>query len=97
MNSILTHIANLKQTIDTLIPKYLKLKAYAVDLENEKLVLKNKVQYLESEIKKINKRIEIIDLTKGVGEKDSYSIGFTKNRVNTLIREIDKCLSLLND
>ena len=97
LNSILPHIAELKSKLSALLPQYLKLKSDVLNLEDEKIVLQNKIQNLEDEIIKLKKRIEIVNLTKGVSEKDSLSIGFTKTRVNTLIREIDKCISLLND
>ena len=56
-----------------------------------------KIEDLEVEVKGLKKRIEVVDVTKGISVKNSNSVGFARTRVNNLIREIDKCISLLNN
>ena len=61
------------------------------------MILMKKHEALEIEVKELKKRIEVVDLTKGISVKNSNSVDFARTRVNNLIREIDKCISLLND
>jgi len=97
VNTVLPIVVDLKNKIIILLSKYTDLKNSNSLLEDGKLRLEARVEYLEEEIKKLRKRIEIVDLTKGISEQDSSSIGIARTRVNSLIREIDKCILLLND
>ena len=77
--------------------KYTEIKKQNVKLENEKGDLSDKVQELEAEVKHLKQRVEVVDVIKGIDLQDDSSISFARTRVNHLIRDIDKCISLLND
>ena len=97
MNSVLPYIVDLKKKIDVLLSSYQQQKDKNIILDNEKSVLLDKITALETEIHTLKKRVEIVDIAKGIGVKDDQSVSFARGRVNTLIRQIDKCISLLNE
>jgi len=97
VNSILPYIVDLKKKIDVLVSGYQQQKEKNIILDSEKAVLLEKINDLEMEIQALKKRVEIVDMAKGIGIKDDNSISFARSRVNTLIRQIDKCISLLNE
>ena len=81
-----------------------KLRTWAGELENE---VKNLKQLLEAEVHKnaeLNNKIKIIKLAQniGSGKPDDPSNGGTeitelKRKINEYIREIDNCITILND
>ena len=95
--SILSQIIDLKKRVSLLASRYVDIKARNVDLENDKIVLMSKIQGLENEIKELNKRVEVVDVAKGISLENSESIHFARMRVNNLIRDIDKCITFLNE
>ena len=97
MDSILTQIIDLKKRMSLLASRYVNLKERNVGLENDKVVLIRKVQGLENEIKELRKRVEVVDVAKGISLENSDSVSFARSRVNSLIRDIDKCIILLNE
>ena len=44
-----------------------------------------------------NVELLFVDIAKGIVIKDDDSVDFARGRVNNLIRQIDKCISLLNE
>ena len=97
MNSILSHIIDLRNDVDVLASNYQEQKSKNKLLNTEKSSLLEKISDLENEIQTLKQRVEIVDMAKGIGVKDDNSVRFARDRVNTLIRQIDKCISLLNE
>ena len=97
MDSILPHIVDLKKKVLFLTSKYADVKKDKMSLESEKESLVKKIHDLEKEIEELRKRVEVVDLVKGIGMENRNSMDLAKTRVNNLIREIDKCMSLLNE
>ena len=97
MDAILPYITKLKSEIDLLLTKYQSEKNKAFSLSNEREKLMEKIFDLENEIKELKERVDVVDLVKGISEKDDKSASFARSRVNNLIRQIDKCISLLNE
>ena len=64
---------------------------------SDKIDLLERISDLKNEIKELKERVDIVDMAKGIGVKDEDSVTFARDRVNTLIRQIDKCISLLNE
>ena len=97
MNSILSHIIDLRNDVDVLASNYKVQKEKNTLLNTEKSSLLEKISDLEDEIQTLKQRVEIVDMAKGIAVKDDNSVRFARDRVNTLIRQIDKCISLLNE
>ena len=96
MKPISNYIFDLRKQVSTLLANYKELKINKEKLSGEKIMLLQKVENLEAEIKELKKRVEVVDVVQGMTSKDNVS-NFARNKVNGLIREIDKCISLLNE
>tara|TARA_B100000902_G_C27003945_1_gene761290 strand:- start:321 stop:614 length:294 start_codon:yes stop_codon:yes gene_type:complete len=97
VDAILPYIIKLKNEIDLLLTKYQGEKNKALSLSNEREMLMEKIFDLENEIKELKERVDVVDLVKGMNDKDDKSASVARSRVNNLIRQIDKCISLLNE
>ena len=97
MSSISHHVVDLKNQVSSLIARYsaLMLKHKSLNNENENLL--NKIKYLEHEIKALKQKVEIFDVAQSLGHADKKSSGFARDRLNNLIRQIDQCISMLNE
>ena len=97
MDSILPYIVDLKKQITLLVSRYSELKEKNINLRNEKINLTDRIGGLERKVKELKKRVEIVNVAKGIDVVNTEYVGFARSRVNNLIREIDKCMSLLNE
>jgi predicted nuclease with TOPRIM domain len=97
VESILPYIVDLKKNMDVLISRYNEQREQNESLTIEKISLLERITDLKDEIKELKKRVDIVDMAKGIGVRDENSVTFARDRVNTLIRQIDKCISLLNE
>jgi len=97
MDSISHYVFDLKEQVALLLSKYKELRSSNVDLDGQRMNLLKKINYLENEIKVLKKRVEVVDVVQGMRMKDGDSANFARVKVNTLIRQIDKCISLLNE
>ena len=97
MDSISHYILDLKKQVDLLLSRYKELSSRNVDLDAERIHLLKKNDHLENEIKELKKRVEVVDMVQGMSVKDGDSASFARIKVNNLIRQIDKCISLLNE
>ena len=97
MDVLNSQIVDLKKKISLLISNYVNIKDENVKLKVEKQQMVELINRLEQEVKDLKKRVEVVDLVQGVDLKDKDAIIFARKRVNNLIRDIDKCISLLNE
>ena len=97
MDSISPYIFDLKKVVRVMLSRYNEQKEKNVSLAHQNRLMSEKMNVLEREIKELKKRVEIVDIAKGIVIKDDDSADFARGRVNNLIRQIDKCISLLNE
>ena len=97
MDSILPYITDLKNEIDVLLSKHKDEKEKSLNFLSDKKKLLERIDDLENEIKELKERVEAVDVVKGMSIKDDDSVSFARGRVNNLIRQIDQCISLLNE
>jgi len=81
----------------------LKLKSNNDQKKNEIVTLNEKVKSLNSEIKEfqsaideMNEQIKMLKLAKKIDGEDNSSSKEVKLMINEMVREIDKCIALLN-
>ncbi len=93
-----------RDIVDSLIDKFRKLSDLCVALERENSTLKDQLTQQQEETKlwmeksgEWEKRYQNLKLMKTVAGQDSSNADETKARFAKLVREIDKCISLLNE
>ena len=97
VNTLMSHVLDLKKKITSLVANYQNAKNENLKLINDKREMTKEINRLEGEVKILTKRVEVVDLVQGVDLKDKDAMIFARKRVNNLIRDIDKCISLLNE
>ena len=84
-----------KERLDQMIGLHQKMKAERQILKEEKTRLEEQVNLLTISNQDLSKRVEDLKFAKSLvgGNEDSHE---AKIKINRLVREIDKCISLLN-
>lgn len=85
----------LKQNLNSLVIRYKRAKEEKAELIKEFESLKNENKKLKEEYTELNTAYQKISLAKDFAE----SLGGTeeaKSKVNKIVREIDRCIALLN-
>ncbi len=93
-----------RDIVDSLIVKFRKLSDLCVTLECENGTLKEQLRQQQAESKlwmekceEWEKRYQVLKLSRSVAGQDASNADETKARFAKLVREIDKCISLLNE
>jgi chromosome segregation ATPase len=85
----------LNRKLDELFNKYNNLKTGYEDLKTGNEALKNQLQERAARIKELELKYERIKLS-GALLGDGENAGEAKKKITELVREIDKCVALLN-
>ena len=88
-------IESLRDKINIIISLYEKNKNQKEKFQSEKNDLSGQLKIKEKEIEKLGKKYETLKIVKTVlaSSKDAHD---AKIKVNRIVREIDKCIALLN-
>ena len=86
----------INQKIDRLIAKQETLKAENDKLKQKLEISKQAISGTELTIKELNEKIKVLSMAKSLSG-DSESNKEMKLKINEMVREIDKCISLLNN
>jgi len=89
-------ISLLRQKINTILTMYENQKKANTDLGIINKDLTEKVELLENKLTNIEKRYETLKIAKSLSSVPVEGIHETKLQVNKIVREIDKCIALLN-
>ena len=91
-NAVLNSI---KKKVHTLMSNNSSLKEQNIQLETKVSELKNTLKQQKSEIENFNGKVKMLKMAKSlVGDSEKNTE--MKLKINELVREIDKCFSLLN-
>ena|SRR4030043_928606 len=85
----------LNRKLDELLNKYNKLKTEHEGLENGNEALRNKLQEREARMKELEIKYERIKLS-GALLGEGENAGEARKKITELVREIDRCVALLN-
>jgi chromosome segregation ATPase len=85
----------LNRKLDELFNTYNDLKTGYKDLKTGNEALKNQLQERDARIKELELKYERIKLS-GALLGDGENAGEAKKKITELVREIDKCVALLN-
>ena len=88
-------VNNIEVKLGKLIAKYQKVKQEKLMLqqENEDLVASLKLK--EIEILSLQEKVKLMNISKSV-DASKQEVKETKLKINEYVREIDKCIALLN-
>ena len=85
----------LKRSVEALVSEHEKLRELAADLKNELSEVKRQLAEKNEEVKELQTRYERAKFTGAVlGNGDDAAKA--RKRVSELVREIDKCIALLD-
>jgi predicted nucleic acid-binding Zn-ribbon protein len=85
----------LRASVQRLFQEYEKLKAEKKALEGNVSVLTQEIARLEQEKTDLSQKLEKMKIANRILAGNDTD-GEAKKRINTLVREIDKCIALLN-
>ena len=71
-------------------------KNQVINLDNEIANLSNQLKSKESEIEELKQKYKIMKLAKSLEGGEQESNKDLKLKINEMVREIDKCIALLN-
>ncbi len=95
MSETTNHTTRIYDKLQQLLKRYASLQKENEKLKNELAESKNRDHQKEEALKLLNLRIEVLKASKGTmteEEKKSF-----EKVISTYLREIDNCISLLND
>jgi predicted nucleic acid-binding Zn-ribbon protein len=85
----------LNRKLDELLDRYNNLKGEVTDLKNGNEVLKNMLSDREEKLKELEIKYERVKLS-GALLGEGENAFEAKKKITELVREIDKCVALLN-
>jgi hypothetical protein len=87
-------ISNMEEKLGQLLERYLLLFEKNENYRNEVQDLAQTIDGQKVKIRELEARIKTLTLTKTIENKEGAAEA--KTRINELVREIDKCIGLLN-
>ncbi len=87
---------SLKHRVNTVISLYEEQKRNAEMLRTENTELIKRIEALESNLETVDKKYENLKIAKVLSSVPDDDVHATKLQVNRIVREIDKCIALLN-
>ena len=89
-------ISSLRQKIKTVIALYEEERGKAESFRIKNQELSNRVEILEKKMEEVDKKYENLKIAKVLSSVPGEDLHDTKLQVNRIVREIDKCIALLD-
>lgn len=86
----------LAQKAEDLIKAHEEAKGKIAELNSERNALMNKLNGRDLEITRLKEENKVLKMASAI-KGDEEKVTESKRRISELVREIDKCLALLND
>ena len=90
-----TIINNIEVKLVKLIEKLNHLQLEKSDLQKNNTTLNAKLQEQEQQIVALQDKVKLMNISKSV-DVDQADVKATRLKINEYVREIDKCIALLN-
>ena len=87
-------VQELKYRVDTLINLHEESKSEKVRIQDENEQLKKELKQKEEELAGYREKLSTLEVAKGLASSESTHDA--KIKINRIVREIDKCIALLN-
>jgi uncharacterized protein YjaZ len=90
-----TIIDNIELKVGKLIEKYDQINAEKLDLQRNNNTLNVRLQEKECQIVALQDKVKLMNISKSV-DASKEEVKSTRLKINEYVREIDKCIALLN-
>ena len=91
-----TIINNIGLNVGKLIEKYTQLKAEQKDLLQDNDALNAQLQEKQKQVVALQDKVKLMNISKSV-DVSKQEVKETRLKINEYVREIDKCIALLNN
>ena len=88
-------IQNIVYKLEKLVKNYKDLQAENSKLQKDNDALKVRLQEKEDSIVSLQDKVKLMNISKSI-DTDKDGIKATRLKINEYVREIDKCIALLN-
>lgn len=89
-------IGKLKEHIGEIISKYESVASDNILLKEELSACKKELETSKNTIRELERKLEQLQLIKAFGAS-SQDVKEAKQKIGRIVKEIDKCISMLND
>jgi len=89
-------VVNIEDKVNKIISLYHSVKKEKEEILEENTKLKSDVSDRNEDIKRLEEKIKLLRITKSVGTQDVEINKESRQKINEYVREIDKCIALLN-
>ncbi len=89
-------VVNIESKVKKIISLYNSLKKEKEEILEENNTLKSEVEDRKTDIKRLEEKIKLLRITKSVSAQDVEKNKESRQKINEYVREIDKCIALLN-
>lgn len=88
-------VQGLNADIERIISLHVSAKGQVEELKNANIELKNIVEQQKKEIEELKEKNKLIKIAKSLDKTDGASTEL-KYKINEILREVDRCIALLN-
>tara|TARA_B100000683_G_scaffold211044_1_gene205725 strand:+ start:15384 stop:15668 length:285 start_codon:yes stop_codon:yes gene_type:complete len=89
-------VVNIEKKVNKIISLYRSLKKEKEEILEENTNLRSEILERDNNIKSLEEKIKLLRITKSVGDHDLEINKESRQKINEYVREIDKCIALLN-
>tara|TARA_B110000211_G_scaffold230663_1_gene290573 strand:+ start:463 stop:747 length:285 start_codon:yes stop_codon:yes gene_type:complete len=89
-------VINIEKKVLKIISLYDSVRKEKEEILSQNLVLKSDLSDRKEEIRRLEEKIKLLRITKSVGAQDVEKNKESRQKINEYVREIDKCIALLN-
>jgi len=90
-----TIISNIDVKVRRLIARLAKLQLERSDLQEDKSALTKRLEEKEEEVRALQEKVKLMNISKSV-DINKEDVKATRLKINEYVREIDRCIALLN-
>ena len=89
-------VINIEKKVLKIISLYDSVRKEKEEILSQNLVLKSDLSERKEEIRRLEEKIKLLRITKSVVTQDVEKNKESRQKINEYVREIDKCIALLN-
>ena len=97
MDEYRAKIEQIIKRTERLVSQHDKLKQELADVQQENLKLKEQLKEQDEKVSELGHQLSVVKVAKQLSATTEDEKAELKKKINEFIREIDKCVALLND